>query len=328
MRGSRRLAVALTLGMLVTALAAEAQSAGPVRRIGRLSPLSASTDAPSITGLRDGLRELGWVEGRNIAFESRFADGRLDRLPQLAAELVRLNVDVIVAGSTPGVLAAKASTGTIPIVMVTTGDPVAGGIVPSLARPGGNITGVTTLGQELTAKRLELLKETMPGVSRIAVLTNPPSPYTAMFMSEREAEARTLGLHLSVLEARSPSEIEKAFTTMVTERAGALMVLTDILFITHRRRIVELAAKAHLPATYPEREFVYAGGLMFYGVSLSDMYRRSATYVDRILKGAKPGDLPIEQPSKLELAVNLKTAKALGLAIPQSVLARADEIIR
>jgi len=281
----------------------------------------------NLEAFRKGLRDLGWIEGRDFAIETRFADGKPERLPELAEQLVRKRVDVLLVGSTPGALAAKKATSTIPIVMVTTGDPVGGGLVASLARPGGNLTGVTALGEVLTVKRLELLKEAVPRVTRVAVLTNPASPYTVSFLRERESAARALGVQLQVLQAQDPTKLEQAFAAMAGERAGALMVLTDVMFINHRRRIVELAAKSRLPAVYPEREFVGAGGLMFYGASLVDMYNRAAVYVDKILKGTKPADLPVEQPTKLELVINLKTARALGLAIPPSVLARADHVM-
>jgi putative ABC transport system substrate-binding protein len=212
--------------------------------------------------------------------------------------------------------------------MVTTGDPVSGGLVASLARPGANITGVTALGQVLAVKRLELLKETVPGVTRLAVLANPTSPYTGPFLKERDGAARALGLQLQVVEAGEPDKLEPAFAAMTRDHAGALLVLNDVMLVNHRRRIVELAAKTRLPAVYPEREFVAAGGLMFYGASLVDMYTRAAAHADKILKGAKPADLPVEQPSKLELVINLKTAKALGLTIPSSVLARADHVVQ
>ena len=211
--------------------------------------------------------------------------------------------------------------------MVTTGDPVGGGLVASLAQPGGNVTGLTALGQALSAKRLELLKEAVPGVARVAVLTSPASPYAGPFLKERENLARALGVRLQVVEAHDPTKFEQAFAEMARERAGALMVFTDVMFITHRRRLVELAAKSRLPAVYPDREFVSAGGLMFYGASLVDLYYHAAVYADKILKGTKPADLPVEQPTKLELVINLKTAKALGLTIPSSVLARADHVV-
>jgi putative ABC transport system substrate-binding protein len=314
-------------GLLAAPLAAEAQQAGKVARIGRLSPLSAETDAPNLAAFRKGLRELGWIEGQHFTIEARFAGGKPERLAGLAADLVRKRVDVILTGSNAGALAAKRATGTIPIVMVTTGDPVGGGIVASLGRPGGNVTGVTALGQVLNVKRLELIKEAVPGVTRVAALINPASPYTAPFLKEREGAARSLGLEVRVLEAPDPGSFEKAFAAMAIERAGALMVQTDAMFITHRRRIVELVARSRVPAVYGEREFVDAGGLMFYGASLADMYRDAAGYADKIFKGAKPGDLPVEQPTKFELVINLKTAKALGLTIPPSLLQRADQVV-
>ena len=315
-------------GILAAPLGSVAQPAGKTVRIGRLSPLSAEADVPLLAAFRRGMRDLGWVEGEKFFIETRYADGNPNRLPEIAAELVRQRIDVILAGSNPGALAAKNAAGMIPIVMVTTGDPVGGGLVASLARPGGNLTGVTALGQGLSAKRLELLKEAVPGVTRVAVLTNPASPYTGPFVKESAGIARALGVQLQLVEAHDPSEFETAFATMSTKHAGGLMVLADVTFITHRKRIVQLAAISRLPAVYGERDFVDAGGLMFYGASLTDMYRRAAVYVDKILTGAKPADLPVEQPTKFELVINLKTAKALGLAIPQSLVQRADEIIQ
>ena len=308
-------------------LKARAQQPQRMRRIGRLSPLSVAAEAPMLAGLRQGLNELGWIEGQNFAFELRFADGNLDRLPQLADELVREKVDVIVTGSSPGASAAKNATSTIPIVMVTTGNPVQGGLIATLARPGGNVTGVTALGQVLNAKRLELLKEAVPSLKRVAILTNPASPYTDPFLQESEAAVHALGIEVRVLEAREPHDLERAFETIVNEHAEALMVLADPMFITHRRRIVELAVKNGLPSVFGERGSVHAGGLIFYGASLPDMYRRAATYVDKILKGAKPADLPVEQPTAFELAINLKTAKVLGLELPWFLQQRADEVI-
>jgi putative ABC transport system substrate-binding protein len=321
--------LALVLGALGAPLAADAQEskAGTTARIGRLSPLSAEADAPNLEAFRKGLRDLGWVEGRSFILETRFADGKPDQLPGLAAELVRQRVDLILTGSSPGALAARKATGTIPIVMVTTGDPVGDGLVSSLARPGGNVTGVTALGQVLNTKRLELIKEAVPGVTRVAVLIDPASIYTAPFLKEREGAARALELELRTLEARDPDQFEKAFAAMAQERVGALMVQTTAMFITNRKRIVELAAKSRVPAVYGEREFVDAGGLMFDGAGLADMYRDAAVYADKILKGAKPADLPVEQPTKLELIINLKAAKALGVRIPPSVLVRADQVV-
>jgi len=323
------LVVVVVLGLLGAPVAVAAQGAksGKTARIGRLSPLSAESDAPGLDAFRKGLRDLGWVEGKDFAIEARFAEGKPERLPELAAQLVRQRVDVILVGSNPGTLAAKRATSTIPIVMVTTGDPVGGGLVASLAQPGGNVTGLTSLGQALSAKRLELLKEAVPGVARVAVLTSPGSPYTGPFLRERGSLAQALGVRLQVVEAHDPTKFDQAFAEMARERAGALMVFTDVMFITHRRRLVELAAKSRLPAVYPDREFVSAGGLMFYGASLVDMYYHAAVYADKILKGTKPADLPVEQPTKLELVINLKTAKTLGLTIPSSVLARADHVV-
>jgi len=317
----------LGLGVLAAPLAAEAQQPGKIARIGRLSPLSAPADAPIREGLRQGLRDLGWVEGQNLTIENRFAEGNVRRLAELAAELVRLKVDVIVTGSVPAAAAARNATTTIPIVMVMTGDPLASGLVPSLARPGGNLTGMTALGLELSAKRLELLKEAVPDVTRVAVLTDPAFPDSGPSVKRLEGAARALGMQLRIQEVRDPSEFEKAFADMSSERAGALMVQGDPILYTHRRRIVELVAKSRLLAMYAMREYVDAGGLMFYGASLPDMHRRAATYVDKILKGARPGDLPIEQATKFELVINLKTAKALGLTIPTSLLHRADQVI-
>ncbi len=327
--GSFVLVVVVVLGILGAPFAVAAQGAksGKPARIGRLSPNSAESDAPGLDAFRKGLRDLGWVEGQDFAIEALFAEGEPERLPDLAAQLVRQRVDIILAGSTPGTLAAKRATSAIPIVMVTTGDPVRGGLVASLAQPGGNVTGLTALGQALSAKRLELLKEAVPGVARVAVLTSPGSPYTGPFLRDRASLAQALGVRLQVVEARDPTQFEQAFAEMARERAGAFMVFTDVMFISHRRRLVELAAKSRLPAVYPEREFVSAGGLMFYGASLVDMYYHAAVYADKILKGTKPADLPVEQPTKLELVINLKTAKTLGLAIPSSVLLRADHVI-
>ena len=321
------LALAFVLALFLAPLPADAQGAGKIVRIGRLSPLSAETDVLHLDAFRKGLSELGWVEGKTFTVESRFAGGKSERLAELAADLVRQRVDLILTGSSQGALAAKKATSTIPIVMVTTGDPVAAGIVTSLARPGGNVTGVATLGQTLNAKRLELIKEAVPGVTRVAILTNPDSPYTPPLLKEKDEAARRLGLQLPILEARDSGALEKAFASLATERAGALMVQTDILFVTHRRRIVELAARNRMPTVYRDRESVDAGGLMFYGASLPSMYRDAAGYADRILKGAKPANLPVEQPTKLELLINLKTAQILGLTIPPSVIGRADHLV-
>jgi putative ABC transport system substrate-binding protein len=323
----RRAFLAGAAALLATPLIVRAQLPGNTARIGRLSPLSAEGDAPFMNAFRQALQELGWVEDRRFTIVSRFAEGRADRLPQLAASLVQAGVDVILTGSTPGAMAALKATSRIPIVMVTTGDPIGGGIVTSLARPGGNLTGVTALGGELSAKRLEALKGAVPSARRVAVLANPIAPYTGPFLAEREAVARDLGLKLRIVEARVPGELEAAFAEMAREQAEALMVLTDVMFISERRAIVELATRRRLPAVYFDRQFVDAGGLMFYGASLAHLYRRAAVFVDKILKGARPADLPIEQPTTFELVVNLRAARVLGLKIPPAFLLRADQVI-
>ena len=322
--------VLLALSIVAAPPASGAQQPPKIPRIGRLSPGSPSSDAPIRAGFQQGLRDLGWVEGQNIAIEYRYAEGKVDRFPELAAELVDLKVDVIIAASTAGALAAKRATGTIPIVMITLGgeDPVASGLIVSLARPGGNLTGVTGLGQELIAKRLQLLKEAVPTVNRVAALANSADPEAASAVKTVEAAGRTLGIQVRVLEARDPPEIENAFRGMTSQRVRGLMVVENILFVTHRQRIVELAARNRLPAMYPAREFVADGGLMFYGATLPDMYRRVAYLVDRILKGAKPADLPVEQPTRFELVINMNTAKALGITFPSSILIRADQVIQ
>src|SRR5437773_8341450 len=320
----------LTGGLLTAPLAAEAQQAGRVPRIGVLS-LTSSSDRPShLDAFRQRLRELGWVEGQNIVIDYRYAEGRVDRLPDLAAELVRLKVGLIVASAgTQAATAAKNATETIPIVMTDVRDPVGTGLIASLARPRGNVTGVSgSAGLELFAKELELLKETVPKIHRVAILSNPDNAYHQLAIREVNVAARSLGVQLQLLEARGPNEFDGAFAAMAKERVGALLVLSDAIFSSHRTRLADLAARSRLPAAYGVRESVEAGGLMSYGPSFLDLYRRSAAYVDKILKGAKPADLPIEQPTKFELVINLKTAKALGLTLPPSLLQRADAVIR
>jgi len=315
----------LASGLLAAPLAAEAQRAGKVHRIGYLS---GGLSTYRIEAFRQGLRELGWVEGQNIVIEYRYAEGRFDRLPDLAAELVRLKVDIIVALATPASAAAKNATGTIPIVGISLGDPVGTGLIASLARPGGNVTGVSySVGVETIGKGLELFKEIVPNVRRVAILSNPGNPLYAPAVRDVKVAARSLGVQLQLLETRGPTEFDGAFAAMAKERVGGLFVVADTMFNLHRARLVELAAKSRLPAAYGTRDAVEAGGLMSYGPSLPDLFRRGATYVDKILRGAKPADLPVEQPTKFELVINLKTAKALGLTIPQSVLARADQVI-
>ena len=319
----------LALGIISLALPAEAQPPGRIFRIGYLSSSSPSAVSHNIDAFRQGLRDLGYVEGRNIVIEYRWAEGKYDRLPNLAADLVSLKVDVIVAGGTSAGPAAQQATKTIPIVLAVSSDPVGTGLVAGLARPGGNITGLSIQQVELSAKSLELLKEAVPKVSRAAVLWNPDpaSPAGAPQMRETEAAARTLGVKLQSLEVRSPDDLEGAFQAAARGRAGALLALGDPMLFIHRTRIVGLAAKNRLPAMYFAREFVGAGGLMSYGTNLADIYRRAATYVDKILKGAKPADLPVEQPMRFELVINMKTAKALGITFPPSILIRADQVI-
>lgn len=327
MNARRQLLVSLGTGALAWAGAVRAQAPPTVRRIGLLSGFSPSVYAGSYPAFRLGLRDLGWVEGRNISIEERYAEGSHDRLPDLAADLVRLDVDVIVTTATSDALAAKKATTTIPIVMVAGGDPVANGLVESLARPGGNVTGLSQMLQALGGKRLELLKEIVPKLSRVGVLWNPQSASATLGWKENQQPARQLGLQLHSLEARSPSELDKAFEVAIVARAGALAILPDPVISTNLRRIVDFAAKSRLPSIYQSSEFADAGGLVTYGPDRADLFRRAAAYVDKILKGARPGDLPVDQPTKLELVVNLKTAKALGVTIPQSVLLRADRVI-
>jgi putative ABC transport system substrate-binding protein len=316
---SAGLIVALTLGMLTSLPAADTQQLGKMPRVGVLSP---SADF-FLNAFRQGLRELNYVEGRNISLEYRSAEGRANRLFDLAAELVRLKVHVMVAITSLGVRAAKQATSTIPIGV---DDAVEQGFVASLARPGGNITGISTLNPELSGKRLELLKEAFPKVSRVAVLREAVGGASSL-RATIEA-ARVLGVHLQILELRDPNELDSAFAAMTRERAGALDVLPGLMITGYMRQIVDLAGKARLPVIFPDGHFVESGGLMSYGPSLSEMYRLAATYVDKILKGAKPADLPVEQPVKFELIINLKTAKQIGLTIPPNVLARADRVIR
>jgi putative ABC transport system substrate-binding protein len=317
-------------GLAAAPLAAHAQPAGRVYRIGYLSTGSAtSTYLRPLEAFQQGLRELGWVAGKNIVIEYRYAEGRVDWLPRLAEELVRLKVDVIAASPTPATLAARNATRTIPIVGMGLTEPVAVGLVASLARPGGNVTGVAySFHTDIFGKQLELLKEVVPRVRRVAVLSNPTvGPTHTLTMNSAKAAARPLGLELRLHEAREPGEFDGAFAAMAGDRAAALLVAGDAMFFAHRERLAVLALKHRLPAMSTQWQWVEAGGLLAYGPSLPDLWRRAATYVDKILKGARPADPPIEQPTKFELAVNPKTAKALGLTIPPSLLARADQVI-
>ena len=322
----RRTWLLSALSVVTAPLAANAQAPPRVFRIGLLGSSGPnSTDSRHIwQGFFQGLRDLGWVEGRNVVFEGRFYGSRLEQLPAFAAELVRLQVDVIVAGAPPAPEAARDATSTIPIVMANHSDPVASKLVARLARPGGNITGLSMLSREMRVKQLQLLKETLPHLTRVAFLRHPD---IVLDVRELEAAARSLGLSSHVVEARTPNELADAFSAATRQRAGALSVLAGAVFFAHRTLIAELALKNRLPTVYLLREHAEAGGLLTYGIDLVDNWRRVAGYVDKILRGAKPGDLPIEQPTKLELVINLKTAKALGIAIPRSVLARADQII-
>jgi|SRR5262245_14706848 len=323
------LLVTLALSLLVAPLAVDAQPTTKVPRVGYLS--LGSTDPVRLRrfeAFRQGLRELGYMEGQTIALEPRWAEGSYEGYPTLAADLVRLQVDVIVAVGGAATQATQQATRTIPIVMSVVIDPVGSGLVPSLARPGGNVTGLSMMAPDLVGKQLELLKEVVPNVSRVALLWNPANPGSAPQVREAEAAARALGVQLHTLEVRVPQEIDSAFAEMSKERAGALVVLADGVLTNQRIQITERAAARQLPAVYPQREYAEAGGLMVYSANPLDLERRAAVYVDKILKGAKPGDLPVEQPTKFQMILNLKTAEALGLTISPTLLFRADEVIR
>ena len=320
--------ILIAVVLLALGVTAEAQQTKKVPRIGWLlfdSPSSANTARNE--AFRQGLSDLGYIEGQNLIIEHRYAEGKVDRLPDLAAELVRLKVDAIFATSTASVQAAKKATTTVPIVSVS-GDPVGLGLVASLARPGGNVTGLADFTSELAGKRLELLKEVVPRVSRVAVLWNPDGPSSNLRMRETEAAAASLGIKLQPVDVREPNDFEHAFAALKKDRADALFYLRSPLMANQVKRIVELAAKNRVPGMYDASEFPEAGGLMSYGTMLADLDRRAATYVDKILKGAKPADLPVEQPTKFEFVINLKAAKQIGLMIPPNVLARADKVIK
>jgi putative tryptophan/tyrosine transport system substrate-binding protein len=318
----------LASGLLAAPLAVEAQPAQKIYRIGVLSSASRNTAEHAVKAFDEGLRELGYEEGRNAVIERRFADGQLERLPALAAELVRLKVDVIVTGSNPSIDAVKKATTTIPVVMGLSRDPVGAGFIASLSRPAGNITGLTNdPAPDMLGKNLELLKEAAPRISRIAYLWNPLPSSAEAYRSAAESAARKLGLRLQSIAARRGRDLDDAFSSMARERADGLMVQVDPVFFSARSQLVLLAAKHRLPAVYGVREFAEAGGLMSYGTNIAYQFRRAATYVDKILKGAKPADLPVEQPTKFELVINMKTAKALGLTIPPLLLQRADQVI-
>ena len=319
---------ALCTMLFALCFSAEAQQAEKVPRIGFLATVSPSTISDRVEAFRQGLRELGYVEGKNIVIEWRYAEGKLDRLTELAAELVRLKVDVIVTAGPSATRSAKEATVTSPIVMAFDYDPVGSGVVASLARPGGNISGLSALYPEMSGKRLELVKEILPNLSRVAVLGTATQPGNGQALKEMELTAAKLGVQLQYLEVRAPEDIERAFRAATKWRAGAVLVLTSPILISHRSQLADLAVKSRVIATYQASEYVEAGGLMTYGVNVADLHRRAATYVDKILKGAKPADLPVEQPTKFEFIINLKAAKQIGLTIPPNVLARADRVIK
>lgn len=328
MPNRRAFLCALALPGIAFSRGAAAQHTGRTARIGYLSGVSASGNPHYPEAFRRGLRELGWIEGRNVTIEYRFADGRFERLPEFARALVRSKVDVLVAGATPSAVAARNATATIPIVMIAVGDPEGLGLVKSLARPGSNVTGVSfDVGLESFSKSLELLRQIVPGVNRVAALLNPANPAQKLAAKHLLAAAERLGMQLRIHEARGADEFDQAFATMQRERPGALLVVADSMLIQHRARLAELSAGIRVPTMYGVREAVEAGGLVSYGPNVADTFRRAAAYVDKILRGAAPGELPVEQPVKFDLVINLKVARALGLTIPPSILLRADEVI-
>jgi putative tryptophan/tyrosine transport system substrate-binding protein len=324
----KTLAIVLATLALTCVRLAEAQQSGKIPRVGYLTNDSLSADLPRRDGFKQGLREHGYLEGQNIVVEYRTSEGKAERLSELAAELARLKIDVIFAFTSLAVQAAKKEMPTVPIVGVTP-DPVSAGLVASLARPGGNITGLSTLaGPEIYGKYLELLKETVPKLTRVAFLFNSTNPFSPFALKETESTAQAFKLSLQTLDARAPEELDAVFAAATKQRAGALVVLQDAMFLAQRKRMAELAAKSRLPTIYGIPEHAEAGGLMAYAANRPDIFRRAATYVDKILKGAKPADLPVEQPTKFELIINLKAAKQIGLTIPPNVLARADKVIK
>ncbi len=324
----RRILIVFGLGVVASPLASFAQQQpAKVPRIGFLGNSTAALEVNLVGPFREGLRDLGYVEGRNIVIEYRWAEGKYERFPQLIAELLAFKVDVIVAAGTPAALAVKQATATIPLVMVAVGDPVGTGLVASLARPGGNLTGLASISPDLEGKRLELVREVVPKLSRVSFLGNPANAFHAVSEKHAREAAKVLRLKLTFVNVRAESEFDQAFDAIVKERPGALVVLADRVFLHNRGRIVDFAARNRLPVVYPYKELVEAGGLMCFGPNYADMHRRAATYVDKILKGAKASDLPVEQPTRFELIINMKTAKALGIKIPQSILVRADKVI-
>jgi len=314
--------------LIVFCPSAEAQQPKTTARIGFLGATSSSVEAARIEAFRDGLRELGYVEGKNTVIEWRWAEGKLERLPMLATELVRLNVDVIVAGGSTSTGAAKKATNKIPIVTAQVNDPVGSGLVASLARPGGNLTGLSTLVPEISGKRLEILKEVLPKLSRVVVLGDSTAPGNAQSLKETELAAKPFDIQIHYQDIVGPKHIETSFGEVAKGRGDAILLLGAPVLISQRTQITNLATKNQVPVIYPQKEYVDVGGLMSYGVSIVDLYRRSATYVDKILKGGNPGEIPVEQPTKFEFIINLKTAKQIGLIVPPNVLARADRVIK
>ncbi len=327
MLNRRNLLVVLGASVFAIPLACFAQRLAKVARIGFLGNSTAALEANLIGPFREGLRDLGYVEGRNLLLEERWADGKYERFPALIAELIALKVDVIVTAGTPAVIAVKKAATSVPVVMVAVGDPVGTGIVASLNRPGGNITGLSSIAPELEGKRLELLREVSPRLSHVAVFWNPLNAFHTSAMQQLRAAAQAMRINVLPLAVGKAEELEGAFAAIVKARPDALFILADRIFLHNRARMMDFAAKNHLPSVNAYRELVEAGGLMSFGPSYEDMHRRAATYVDKILKGAKPADLPVEQPTKFELIVNMKTAKALGVKIPNSILVRADRVI-
>jgi putative ABC transport system substrate-binding protein len=317
---------AFTISVLITPSASQPQPRERVPRVGYLGTSSASLESELVKAFREGLRDRGYVEGQNIGIEYRWAEGNDQRFPDLVADLVKLKVDVILTAGTPGALAAKRATQTIPIVMAVTGDAVATGLVGSLARPGGNLTGLTTMVPDLEGKRLDILRELLPKLATVVVLLNTSNPFTAVQWEQAKIGAKALGIHVQPIELQRPEDLKEAFARVARHRPDALTMVADRSLLAHRMQIIDFVAKTRIPAIYPYRDFVVAGGLMSYAPSYEDLFRRSATYVDKILRGAKPSALPIEQPTKFEFLINLKTAKTLDVPIPPSVLLRADQV--
>jgi putative tryptophan/tyrosine transport system substrate-binding protein len=328
MRKSAMSSIFVVIVLLAAGVGIEAQQPGKIPRIGALFTGPSATATPYVEAFRQGLRELRYIEGRNIAIEYRWADLRADHFAELAADLVRARVDILFTWGSTATAAAKQATSTIPIVFVGVGDPIGPRFVGSLPRPGGNITGQSNLSRELSQKHLELLKEIVPGLNRVAAFRNPDNPISALLLRDTEGAARSFSVQLQVVEVSDPAKFDGAFSAMKRKRAEALIVLADPVFLTHRGRIADLAVKSRLPTVFNVAQYTEAGGLIAYGPSLTDMFQRAAIYIDKILKGAKPADLPVEQPTKFEMLINLKTAKEIGLTIPPNVLARADKVIK